>query len=83
MANVAREKSRAEKEIWLVYATKQSGKGRVAYSDAVEEALCFGWIDGIMKSIDTNYFAQRFSPRRSAKSGVGADSHYGFSSSAS
>jgi uncharacterized protein YdeI (YjbR/CyaY-like superfamily) len=40
----------------------------VAYSDAVEEALCFGWIDGIMKSIDENYFAQRFSPRRSAKS---------------
>jgi uncharacterized protein YdeI (YjbR/CyaY-like superfamily) len=40
----------------------------VAYSDAVEEALCFGWIDGIMKKIDANCFAQRFSPRRSAKS---------------
>jgi uncharacterized protein YdeI (YjbR/CyaY-like superfamily) len=63
------EKNHArKKDIWLVYATKQSGKGRVAYSDAVEEALCFGWIDGIMKSIDANYFAQRFSPRRSAKS---------------
>src|SRR3954468_18661000 len=63
------EKNHAQKiEIWLVYATKQSGKGRVAYSDAVEEALCFGWIDGIMKKIDENYFAQRFSPRRSAKS---------------
>lgn len=63
------EKNHArEKEIWLVYATKQSGKGRVPYSDAVEEALCFGWIDGIMKKIDANYFAQRFSPRRSSKS---------------
>src|SRR2546430_14462536 len=63
------EKNHArKKEIWLVYATKQSGKGRVPYSDAVEEALCFGWIDGVMKSIDANYFAQRFSPRRSAKS---------------
>jgi uncharacterized protein YdeI (YjbR/CyaY-like superfamily) len=63
------EKNHArKKEIWLVYATKQSGKGRVAYSDAVEEALCFGWIDGTMKSIDDNYFAQRFSPRRSARS---------------
>jgi uncharacterized protein YdeI (YjbR/CyaY-like superfamily) len=63
------EKNHArKKEIWLVYATKKSGKGRVAYSDAVEEALCFGWIDGVMKSIDENYFAQRFSPRRSAKS---------------
>ena len=63
------EKNHArKKDIWLVYATKQSGKGRVAYSDAVEEALCFGWIDGIMKKIDDDYFAQRFSPRRSAKS---------------
>jgi len=63
------EKNHArKKEIWLVYATKQSGKGRVPYSDAVEEALCFGWIDGIMKKIDADYFAQRFSPRRSAKS---------------
>jgi uncharacterized protein YdeI (YjbR/CyaY-like superfamily) len=63
------EKNHArKKEIWLVYATKKSGKARVPYSDAVEEALCFGWIDGTMKSIDENYFAQRFSPRRSAKS---------------
>jgi uncharacterized protein YdeI (YjbR/CyaY-like superfamily) len=63
------EKNHArKKEIWLVYATKKSGKGRVEYSDAVEEALCFGWIDGIVKSIDENYFAQRFSPRRSGKS---------------
>src|SRR5438045_8514710 len=63
------EKNHArKKEVWLIYATKKSGKGRVPYSDAVEEALCFGWIDGVMKSIDENYFAQRFSPRRSAKS---------------
>jgi uncharacterized protein YdeI (YjbR/CyaY-like superfamily) len=63
------EKNHArKKEIWLVYATKRSGKSRVAYSDAVEEALCFGWIDGTMKSIDENHFAQRFSPRRSPKS---------------
>ena len=63
------EKNHAcKKEIWLVYATKKSGKPRVAYSDAVEEALCFGWIDSTMKPIDENYFAQRFSPRRSAKS---------------
>jgi uncharacterized protein YdeI (YjbR/CyaY-like superfamily) len=63
------EKNHArKKEVWLVYATKKSGKTRVAYSDAVEEALCFGWIDGTLKSIDENYFAQRFSPRRSTKS---------------
>src|SRR5947209_11938485 len=52
----------------MVYATKKSGHARVPYSDAVEEALCFGWIDGVMKSIDENYFAQRFSPRQSATS---------------
>ena len=41
------EKNHARKnEIWLVYATKKSGKRRVPYSDAVEEALCFGWIEG-------------------------------------
>src|SRR3954469_4129956 len=63
------EKNHArKKEIWLVYAKKKSGKGRVAYSDAVEEALCFGWIDGTLKSIDADFFTQRFSPRRSAKS---------------
>jgi len=63
------EKNHArKKEIWLVYATKQNGQARIPYNDAVEEALCFGWIDGVMKKIDANYFAQRFSPRRSAKS---------------
>src|SRR3954469_23053216 len=63
------EKNHArKKEIWLVYAKKQSGRARVPYNDAVEEALCFGWIVGILKSIDANSFAQRFSPRRSAKS---------------
>jgi uncharacterized protein YdeI (YjbR/CyaY-like superfamily) len=62
------EKNHAgKKEIWLVYATKQSGQARIPYNDAVEEALCFGWIDGVVKKIDANYFAQRFSPRRSAK----------------
>jgi uncharacterized protein YdeI (YjbR/CyaY-like superfamily) len=53
-----------ESEIWLVYSKKQSGRPRVAYSDAVEEALCFGWIDGITKPIDENRYAQRFTPRR-------------------
>ena len=51
-----------------MYAKKQSGKGRIAYNDAVEEALCLGWIDGVMKGIDADRFAQRFSPRRSAQS---------------
>ncbi len=52
-----------EKEIWLVYPKKSSGKPRISYNDAVEEALCFGWIDSTAKSIDEENNAQRFSPR--------------------
>ncbi len=55
---------KTEKEIWLVYYRKESGKPRIAYNDAVEEALCFGWIDSIIHTIDEESFAQRFSPRK-------------------
>jgi len=51
-------------EIWLVYFKKGSGKPRVAYDDAVEEALCFGWIDSVIQRIDEEKYAQRFTPRR-------------------
>ena len=54
-----------EREIWLVYAKQHTGKPRIAYGDAVEEALCFGWIDSTAKRIDENFYAQRFSPRKS------------------
>jgi uncharacterized protein YdeI (YjbR/CyaY-like superfamily) len=53
-------------EIWLIYYKKQSGRPRVAYADAVEEALCFGWIDSIVKTLDPERFAQRFTPRKAA-----------------
>jgi uncharacterized protein YdeI (YjbR/CyaY-like superfamily) len=53
-----------EKEIWLIYYKKHSGKPRIGYNDAVEEALCFGWIDSIVKGIDDERHAQRFTPRR-------------------
>jgi len=53
-----------EKEVWLVYRRKSSGKARIPYNDAVEEALCYGWIDSIQKGIDGERFTQRFSPRR-------------------
>ncbi|TAL60920.1 MAG: hypothetical protein EPN88_15280 [Bacteroidetes bacterium] len=51
-------------EIWLIYYKKPSGKPRIPYIDAVEEALCFGWIDGKIKKINEDYFIQRFTPRR-------------------
>ena len=53
-----------ENEIWLIYYRKASGKPRIPYNDAVEEALCFGWIDSIQKGIDSERFAQRSSPRK-------------------
>ncbi|MCX6775930.1 MAG: YdeI/OmpD-associated family protein [Candidatus Micrarchaeota archaeon] len=53
-----------ENEIWLIYYKKVSGKPRIPYNDAVEEALSFGWIDSIVKNIDDERFAQRFSPRK-------------------
>jgi len=52
-----------DKEVWLVYYKKNTGKPRILYNDAVEEALCFGWIDSIVKGIDEDRFAQRFSLR--------------------
>jgi uncharacterized protein YdeI (YjbR/CyaY-like superfamily) len=52
-----------KKEVWLIYPKKASGKPRILYNDAVEEALCFGWIDSITKRIDDNNYAQRFTPR--------------------
>lgn len=55
-----------EKEIWLIYYRKSSGKPRIPYNDAVEEALCYGWIDSILKGIDEEKFAQRFSKRKTA-----------------
>jgi uncharacterized protein YdeI (YjbR/CyaY-like superfamily) len=52
------------REAWLVFYKKPSGKTRIPYNDAVEEALCFGWIDGKLKKINEDYYIQRFTPRR-------------------
>jgi uncharacterized protein YdeI (YjbR/CyaY-like superfamily) len=56
--------SKSLKEVWLVYFKKGSGKPSVRYEEAVEEALCYGWIDGMVKSIDGDSYMQRFTPRR-------------------
>ena len=59
-----RQHYKTEKEIWLVYSKKGTGKPRIQYNDAVEEALCFGWIDSIVKTLDPDSTVQRFSPRK-------------------
>jgi len=53
-----------EPEIWLIYYKKHTKKSSIPYNDAVEEALCFGWIDSTVKGIDGEKYAQRFSPRK-------------------
>jgi len=53
-----------EREIWLVYYKRHTCKPRIPYDDAVEEAICFGWIDSIIKRIDENTYCQKFTPRR-------------------
>lgn len=53
-----------EKEVWLIYYKKHTGKPRIPYDDAVEEALCFGWIDSIVRRIDDERYMQKFSPRK-------------------
>jgi uncharacterized protein YdeI (YjbR/CyaY-like superfamily) len=52
------------REIWLIYYKKTSGKTGITYEESVEEALCFGWIDGAIKGIDSETYAGRFTPRR-------------------
>jgi len=53
-----------EKEIWLIHYKKNSGKSNVTHEEAVEEAICFGWIDGKLKRIDPEKFILRYSPRK-------------------
>jgi len=53
-----------KREIWLVLHAKASGRDSIAYNDAVDEALCFGWIDSTVKKVGTHSRAQRFTPRR-------------------
>ena len=51
-------------EIWFVFPMKGSGEESLSYNDAVEEALCFGWIDSTVKRLPDGRLAQRLSPRR-------------------
>jgi uncharacterized protein YdeI (YjbR/CyaY-like superfamily) len=51
-------------DIWLVFYKKGTGKQAFSLADAVEEALCFGWIDGKLKSLDAERYSLRFCPRK-------------------
>jgi uncharacterized protein YdeI (YjbR/CyaY-like superfamily) len=53
-----------EAEIWLIFYKKATSKPTIGYGAAVEEALCFGWIDSIIKRIDAAKYARKFTPRK-------------------
>lgn len=58
------ENHQSKHAVWLLFYKKASGKPSIAYEDAVEEAICYGWIDSRMKGIDSERYAIRFTPRR-------------------
>ena len=53
-----------EKELWVGFYKVSTGKSTVTWSQSVDEVLCFGWIDGIRKSIDEESYCIRFTPRK-------------------
>lgn len=58
------EKHATSSGVWLIYYKKGSGKPSVSYDEAVEEALCFGWIDSRVNALDDQRYMQVFSPRK-------------------
>ncbi|HAW53248.1 MAG TPA: hypothetical protein DCX54_13120 [Flavobacteriales bacterium] len=52
-----------EKEVWLIYVKKSVNKPTISYDESVEEAICFGWIDGIKKKVDEERYTHRFTVR--------------------
>ncbi|KAF0959896.1 YdeI/OmpD-associated family protein [Rhodococcus sp. T7] len=62
------ENSRSEKEVWLIIHHKDSGTPSVRYHEAIEQALCFGWIDGLHRTHDAHSSRLRFTPRTARSS---------------
>ena len=58
--------------VWLVFAKKHTKLPSLSYDEAVEEALCFGWIDSIVKSIDDRFHMQTFTPRKAKNAALTA-----------
>ncbi len=54
----------AETEIWVVYSKRHTGQPRISYDELVEEALCFGWIDSLVRRLDDDRYAQKVTPRK-------------------
>ena len=54
----------SESEVWLIFHKRHTGRPSIAYGDALDEALCFGWIDSLVKRLDDARYARKFTPRK-------------------
>jgi uncharacterized protein YdeI (YjbR/CyaY-like superfamily) len=61
---LSKNHDKEEKGVWLVFYKKRTKKRTLEYNEAVEEALCFGWIDSIIKKIDEEKYVRKFTPRK-------------------
>lgn len=54
----------SESEVWLIFHKQHTGAKSIGYKDALDEALCFGWVDSLVKRLDDRRYARKFTPRR-------------------
>ena len=54
----------SESEVWLIFYKRHTGVASIAYLDALDEALCFGWVDSLVKRLDDSRYARKFTPRK-------------------
>ena len=54
----------SESGVWLIFHKLHTGVASIAYKDALDEALCFGWVDSLVKRLDDRHYALKFTPRR-------------------
>ncbi len=54
----------SETEIWLIFHKKETGVPSMQYGDALDEALCYGWVDSLIKALDERSYARKFTPRK-------------------
>src|SRR5688572_32443067 len=59
-----KENHASETELWVGFYKKSTGKPTITWPEAVDQALCFGWIDGVRKTLDAESYTNRFTPRR-------------------
>lgn len=60
------EHHHSSRGVWLVFYKKHTGVGTLSYNDSVEEAICYGWIDSLVKRLDEDRYVRKFTPRQSS-----------------